>query len=324
MIHFNNEPRFSRHEASQKFNVRKKEIIPLMEKWVETYHFFVGKEIIGTFFHTGVSSLVCLLENGQEKYVLKVGLSVLDSRQEGRFLKVWKSAGVKVPNVLDEGPLGNYHFVLMEYIDVPILEKKYSKDELFDKKIYTQIGEVLRKMHEPKNSGFSNIVNDKAEPEYKDIQSWIAGDIRMHDQINYVKTSGILNSDEHGSVDDALAIIADRLKDNNESVYCHNDYNVANIFATEPLTVFDPWPCFHHPFMDLSRAIAVSLIGTRGTDEQIIEGYFSGEVFDRQLLQAFIVLNIVVKLKYQVETGNINGLNNFKEYLATTKDFLYV
>jgi hypothetical protein len=74
--------------------------------------------------------------------------------------------------------------------------------------------------------------------------------------------------------------------------------------------------------MDLSRAIVISQISIEGTDEQLISGYFDGGDFDRQLLQAFIFLNIVAKLKYQTETNNFAGANNFKEYLKKTKQYL--
>ena len=322
MVTFTNEPKFSTHEVDKKFNERRKILIPLVKEWVESHDLFKGCEVIVSFFHTGVSSLVCLLEKNTDKYVLKIPLSVLDSRQEGAFLKVWESVGVKVPHVFDEGVIGDFYFTLMEHIDSPSLGAKFSKEDLLNQEVYKEMGKVLRKMHEPKTKGYSNVVNDKGKPEYQDISSWIDGDKRLQDQIAYVKENNILNDDEHGSIDYVLDVIINKLKNNNTSVYCHNDYNVGNIFATEPITVFDPWPCFHHPFMDLSRAIVISQVSVEGTGEQLIRGYFGDEDFDRQLLQAFIFLNIVAKLKYQIGTNNFAGVNNFKEYLRKTKHFL--
>jgi aminoglycoside phosphotransferase (APT) family kinase protein len=322
MVTFTNEPKFSTHEVDKKFNERRRILVPVVKEWIESHDLFKEGETVVSFFHTGVSSLVCLLEKGAEKYVLKIPLSVLDSRQEGTFLKVWESVGVKVPHVFDEGVIGDFYFTLMEHVDSSSLGAKFSKEDLLNQEVYKEMGKVLRKMHEPKTKGFSNIVNDKSKPEYQDIDSWINGDKRLQDQITYVKENNILNDIEHGSIDHALDIITNKLKDNSTSVYCHNDYNVNNIFATEPITVFDPWPCFHHPFMDLSRAIVISQISIEGTDEQLISGYFDGGDFDRQLLQAFIFLNIVAKLKYQTETNNFAGANNFKEYLKKTKQYL--
>ncbi len=319
---FANEPRFSEHEADQKFNDRKKALIPEIEAFIASHNIFTGKHVTVTFFHTGVSSLVGVLDADGERYVLKIPLSVLDSRLEGRFLKVWESSGVKVPKVIEEGGIGSHHYTLMEYVDAPNLAGKYSPEQMVRDGIYREMGAMLRMMHEPKARGFSNIVNDKSEPEYPGIVSWIRGDKSMQNQIAFVRENNLLNDAEHGSIDEALALIAARIGSDDESVYCHNDFNSNNIFATDPMTVFDPWPCFHHPYMDLSRAIVVSLIGVEHVDEQLLDGYFGDEEYDRQLLQAFVLLNVYVKFKYQFETGNEDGMRNMKEYLSWHKELL--
>ncbi len=322
-VTFLNEPKLSEHEADTKFNDRRKVLVPLIKDLVMAEELFRDKHVNITFLHTGVSSLVSILDTGEEKYILKVPLSILDSRQEGRFLKAWEQAGVRVPHVIREGEIGNHYFTLMEYIDAVTLDKKYSQEELLENNIFKDLGSLLRKMHQPKTSGFSNLVNDKSEPEYTDIASWIEGDARTKGQIDFAKENNLLRSEEHDSVDEACNIILSRIGSNPESVFCHNDFNIANVFATTPFTVFDPWPCFHHSYMDLARAIVISLqTSSVEPGEQIIAGYFGDEVYDRKLLQAFIILNVAVKLKYQFETKNSAGIKNMQDYLAKTKHFL--
>jgi fructosamine-3-kinase len=321
-VTFTNEPRFSEHTADQKFNDRKKSLVPLVGSFVVTHALFSNVDVSITFFHTGVSSLVCLFDTFTKKYVFKVPLSILDSGLEATFLKTWEQSGVTVPHVFEDGLIGNHRYTLMEHIDAPILGAKYSKEELLEMGVYRQLGTILKKMHQVKTSGFSNVVNDKSEPQYLNITSWITGDIRMNDQIKFVKENLLLNDEEHGSLEKAFEIIISKIDNNTETVCCHNDFNINNIFATNPFTVFDPWPCFHHPYMDLSRAIVISSLGTAEIAEQLIEGYSENIVIDRQLLQAFILLNIYVKIKYQIETGNSAGVKSMKDYLSSTKHFL--
>lgn len=322
MVVFLNEPKFSEHAVDQKFNERRKILIPQIEELITNHSYFKDKLTKVTFLHTGVSSLVSILDADEEKYVLKIPLSILDSRQEGRFLKIWKELGIKVPQIFDEGKIGDSYFILMEFIDEVTLVKKYSQHELIEKNIYKEMGSILKRMHHPKFNGFSNIVNDKSDPEYRNISEWLENDTRTKQQIDFVKEHKIINDVDHGSVDEACKFLINHIGNNDESVYCHNDFNVGNIFATNPLTVFDPWPCFHHPYMDLSRAIVTSLLNSSTEmGEQLIEGYKGNGECDRQLLQAFIILNVAVKLKYQFETNNSSGIKNMQDYLTKTKHF---
>jgi fructosamine-3-kinase len=322
-IVFLNEPKFSEHEVDQKFNDSRKKLVPLMKDFIAQHPIFSAQKVDVTFIHAGISSLVSILETSKEKLILKIPLSSLNSRLEGKFLKAWEDVGVKVPHVLEEGEIGEQPYVLMEYIDSETLSSKYTDNESVEKNVYHDLGKLLRQMHEAKTGGYSNIVNKKSEPEYFSVAEWLKGDTNMQTQIEYVKEHKLLDSDIHGSIDDVFKILISTIGDSKESVYCHNDFGGANVFATEPFTVFDPWPCFHHPFMDLTRSlILISNGGFGKAGEQFLEGYFGNQEYDRQLFHAFLVLNIAVKLPYMHKTKRIEKIEGLQKYLEKTKYLL--
>jgi fructosamine-3-kinase len=330
---FQNQPKISEHAADEKFNNRKIVLIPQIEELLTKHPFFEWAHIDLTFIHEGVASLVAILdvtkplasaEAPKEKYVMKIPLSILSSGLEAVFLKTWESAGVRVPHVFDEGSIGERSYTIMEYIDAPKVSETYERNERTEKRIYVQIGELLRKMHEPKAKGYCNIVNSSIDPEYTDIAAWLAGDVRTQELLAFAKAHLFLDKEDAISIDEACKIIITKVGDSNETVYCHNDLHAANIFDTKPLMVFDPWPCFHHPYLDLSRAIELSIHhGNFENADQLMEGYFGNEKPDRQLLQAFIVLNTCVRFKYMFERNKTEQIHFLREFLNQTKHFLY-
>lgn len=323
LITFLNEPKLSKHEVDQDFNERREKLVPLMKDFLMQHPLFFGKNVSVTFLHAGVSSLVSIIETAEQKLILKIPLSSLNSRLEGVFLKAWESVGVKVPHILEEGQIGEHFYVLMEYIDSDTVSSKYTADELLQKNMYEDLGKLLRKMHEVKTEGYSNIVNKKSEPEYSTIASWLAGDSSMQKQVEYVKEHHLLHDKKHGSIDDVFKILISNIGDSKESVYCHNDFGPGNIFATEPFTVFDPWPCFHHPFMDVTRSLIVSSKEDLSEiSKQFLNGYFGDEQYDKKLFHAFLILNITVKLPYMHKTNRTEKIEGLQKYLEETKDLL--
>jgi fructosamine-3-kinase len=322
-VTFLNEPKLSEHEVDKKFNERRKKLVPLMEDFISQHPLFSGKKVDITFLHAGVSSLVSILETPEEKIVLKIPLSELNSRLEGVFLNAWENVGVKVPHVLEEGQIGDHFYVLMEYIDSVTISSKYKAEESLEKNVYHDLGKLLRKMHEAKTEGYSNIVNKKSQPEYFSIAGWLKGDSSMQEQVEYVKEHNLLDGEKHGSISDVYKILISTIGDSKESVYCHNDFGGGNVFATEPFTVFDPWPCFHHPFMDITRSlILISKSGVGKAGEQFLTGYFGDKEYDKKLLHAFLVLNITVKLPYMHKTKGIDRIEGWQTYLEQTKGLI--
>lgn len=323
-INFINQPKYSEHEADRDFNERREIFIPKIKEFISIHPLFLNKKVDITFMHSGISSLVSVVEANDIKLVLKIPLSRTNSRLEAVFLNAWKDLGVKVPHIFEEGEIGEQPYTLMEYIDSKTISNAYTKEEMIEKNIYLELGKLLRKMHGAKAQGYSNIVNKKNEPEYSSISEWLNGDANMQTQIEYVKENMLLNADKHGSIDNVFNTLITNIGDSKASVYCHNDFGGGNVFATEPFTVFDPWPCFHHPFMDVTRSLVHKISnGKLGkTSEQFIEGYFGDEKYDKKLFHAFLFLNITVKLPYMHKTKKMEKIEGLQQFLESTKEYL--
>lgn len=318
-ITFHNEPKLSEHEVDNKFNERRLNLIPHVKNFISNHERFQNKKVSVSFAHEGVSSLVCIIETPDEKMVLKIPLSLSYSSGEGQFLKVWEKAGVKVPHVIEEGVISEHVYTLMEYIDAPILAEKYSWQEQIEKKIYLEMGSTLSLMHSPKTEGYGRVVNGKAE--FNTFREWLES-ADMQKRFKYCKENMLL-SDEHGSLDIALEILTEHIN-KTKSSYCHDDFGTGNIFATEPITVFDPNSRFNNGYIDLGRSI-FSIIFNKGRNEaieQIIKGYFGDDAYDIGVLHASIMLASYMKFTYAHQTNKIKKIQNIQEYLTKNKHLL--
>ena len=112
-------------------------------------------------------------------------------------------------------------------------------------------------------------------------------------------------------------ILIKALNNSDESIYCHFDFGTHNIFATKPITVFDPSPRFNNFYIDVGRS-AQSFIskGYISSLDQFIEGYFNGKPYDNNVLTASIIFNILYKIPYVHKTKRFDNIENYKNYIA--------
>ena len=316
-IIFHNQPKLSEHEVDREFNERRVALVPLIEDFVSSSNQFKDGEVEVTFSDKGVSSLVCFLKTASRKLVLKVPLSLTGIAGEALFLKAWEKVGVKVPHVFSEGMLGNHNYLLIEYIDAPMLAGLNSHEEMIEKGIYLEMGQTLRLMHEPKGQGWGKVVSGRGE--YDNFTDWLgAGDTLK--RIEYVKDNQLLGS-EHGSLEKAFALLMDYVGPGIESSYCHLDFGCNNIFATQPITVFDPNPQFSHGVIDVGRTI-VNHLALGIFPQPFVDGYFNGEVYDKQVLQASILFSALIKLPYQHKRHKTEFIQNIQKYLRENSSLL--
>jgi len=153
------------------------------------------------------------------------------------------------------------------------VEEKYIEDSDEKRKLYYKAGEILQNMHKPKGIGFGNVINKRGE--FDSFSEWINSE-DMTDRELYIKENNILGS-EFDLYEKAKEILIDYVGNSNQSSFCHFDYSTGHLFATEPLTVFDPNPAFNNGIIDLGRTL-VNYIGYSGDyPKEIVEGYFAGE-----------------------------------------------
>ena len=316
-ITFLNEPKLSLHEVDQKFNERRISLVHDIKDYISTSTLFKDKQTSITFVEKGVSSLVSIIETDGKKMVLKIPLSLTNSFGEAQFLKVWEQAGVRVPHVIDEGFIGGAPYCLMEYIDAPTLNTIPNRDEASKEKMNFEMGQTLRKMHSPEASGYGRVIDNKAE--YTQFKEWLMSEDRQK-IINYVQENNLL-SEEHGSISLAIEILLSYVGDNDKSSYCHDDYGGANIFATHPITVFDPNPRFNNGYIDLGRTLVLH-ISNKVFPQQLLDGYFEDGSCDKKVLHASVLLNSYLKFSYWNKTKKVENMQNIREHLIKNKNLL--
>lgn len=319
MITFKNKPKLSEDEIDKKRNELRVALIPHISHFLETDEFFKGKEVTVEFSELGISSLVCFVETGREKYVLKIPLNgTAIAENEALFLKKWEASGVSVPHIFKVGVLGNNSYLLMEYIDAPTVQQKYKDDNESKENIYFEAGKILRLMHKPEAIGFGKVIDGKGE--YNSFSEWLNSE-DMKKREKYVEDNNLLN-EEHGSLSQVKNVLINFVGDSQKSSYLHFDYSTGHLFATDTMTVFDPDPHFNHRYIDLGRTLVNYIAQTSEYPKKLVEGYGEGEEIDEKALHAAIFINIVYKLPYQHQKGRIQVIRSFQNYLLQNKYML--
>ncbi len=320
MIHFINQPTLSLHGVDAQSNERKLGLLLHIETFLNQHPFFKDKDIKVFFPTVGSASLVCIVQTSDEKRVLKLPLSTkFFYKSEGAFLTAWEKVGVKVPHVIEEGMIDGGSYLLMEYIDAKPLNDVYKKGAMIKEEIFVKMGGTLRTMHKAKSVGFGVVKDGKGG--YSKFSDWLDYEISQ----SRSEGAAFLDKDKHGNFSMAVKIMKEFVGTSTESCYCHNDFAYQNIFATDPLTVFDPVPILGHPYMDLARAIVIAL--GRGisdeASEQLMKGYAGTDlVLDRQALQATIFIQSQIKFGYWSKVGKEQSIKDVQDYLEKTKGFL--
>ena len=314
---FKNQPKLSGFDIDKRADDLRVSLIPHIESFLKNDELFSGKEISVEFSHVGVSSLLSFIETEGKKYVLKIPL--FDSNlagNEAMFLKAWKNVDVSVPHVYKTGVIDGHQFLLMEFVDAPVLMDVIEKGEAKEN-VSIELGKILAKMHTSKAEGFGQIVDGK--PEFKTFQEWVSNK-PIQERIEYVKNNNVLG-DEHGSIDKAIDILTTYAEKQNSSTYCHFDFGASNILATEPLTVIDPNPIFNLGIVDIGRSVLLEHSG--GFDgEQLKQGYFSGAEYDAQALQSAVLLSAYWKVVYWHQKNKTKPIENVRQFLSKTKHLL--
>ncbi len=320
---FKNEIKLSEQtsEVDKRFDERRISLLPLIKNHLLNFELFKDQDVAVTFINgKGVSSIISLLETGGRRFILKIPLSIKYSLGEAQFLKVWASAGVNVPNIIDDGMLGEHPYIIYDYIEADTLIDSYSRAELVENRIFVEIGQTMRMMHVPKATGYGHVIDGKAE--YLNFEDWLESPELMK-KIGYVVENKII-TEEHGSIIVAKERLKKFIGKENVSSYCHEDITISNIFNTEPLTVFDPNPRFNHGYIDLARAIQGTIFDGDSDEArtQLLEGYFGADSYDIHALHATVVFYCYMKLPYAHKNNKTKNIKNIQEYLLRTRDLL--
>lgn len=296
LVTLTNMPKMSDQKADEHSNERRMYLAKRIPQFVAIHDLFKNAKAEITFFTDGVSSLVCSIEVCGKKTVLKIPLSTTHAVGEPQFLAEWEKAGVHVPHVIETGSIDEHQYMLMEHIDTPKLNEVYSGKELLERGIYFNMGKTLKMMHEPVGKGYGRVIDGQGQ--YATFPEWInSPDIQKY--VAYVNEHNLLG-EEYGSFEEVRAILTEYVEAHPGSSYCHDDFDAGNIFATEPITVFDPNPRFNHGYIDIGSALRIQIAHGRSEDvlSQFKQGYFGDDVPNEKVLHASIILDYYKKLHY--------------------------
>lgn len=320
-IHFENEPMLSGFEADKKFDERRIRLVPQIKDLIASTEIFGDGDVSVEFAQKGVSSLVCFIETSDGKFVLKVPLSLSDGgSSEGEFFRQWEAAGVSVPHVYQSGQLGDHAFTIMQYVDAPMLSEAVTQGTAKEA-VYVDMGKILAEIHSPQANGYGRIIEGK--PQYPTFRDWLSSE-DIAKRIRAVRENNLLG-DEHGSVTQVFDNLISYAEKNDRSSYCHFDYSAPNIFATDPLTVFDPSPMLNNGIIDIGRSMHSLIVENRQeAAEQLREGYYSSgqQQYDPRALQASIMLNAIWRFPYAHKKGRTDVIERTQEYLVATRHLL--
>jgi len=309
-----NEPKLSEHEIDDDLNRMRTEFIPHIQDFVTEHDLFKHEAEVGIeFAHTGVSSVIAIIDTPAGKWVLKIPRNERHTVGEGEFFQVWEKAGVTVPQIIETGELNDSPYTLMEYIDAPTLDTGYSHEELIARGVFVEIGKALRLMHSESADGYGFVID--GEPEFETAQEWLEGyDIKR--RLDYIDEYKLLEGIED-ELDKALEVIK-RHSENSDSTYCHDDFGTTNIFATDPITIFDPQPKFNSGYYDLGKIkfIEIALGDSDESLTQLLEGYFGDDDCNDEVLNAYTFLAFCMKCPYWHRTGRKEQLEIAKKYFS--------
>ena len=315
-IKFLNQPLVPDHDSYRSNQLP--EMIEEIKRYITDNPIFRGKVEV-SFFHSGVSSLVTLVNASDSKFVLKIPFYSKDSGGESLLLKKWMIAGIKTPKIFDSGLFKSHSFVLMEYIDFPTLNNVYDKNEMIDIKLFYKLGSILQSMHKVEGTGFGNLNNDGTS-EFDNFKDWITNDNDVKERLMFVKGHNLFPEDIYGTQENIISTLIEYAAKNPTSVFCHGDFVPSNILNTKPLTVFDPIPTFNIFYIDLTRNILKNIDSGYINPEvidQFINGYFEkcNAGLDSKIFLSSLLFNAHM-LTPQLYRGNKNQrIKNIKEFV---------
>jgi len=202
----------------------------------------------------------------------------------------------------------------MEHIDSVTLMKGFMEEELVAGDLYTQMGKTLRLMHSPVAQGYGKPL--ESGPEYSTFKEWILSDY-IKRKIEYVTEYKLLNQNLN-FLPEAIDGLIEYVGNSNESSYCHDDFSTGNIFATNPITVFDPNPSFNNGLIDLCRSLimVISHGGSQESVEQILNGYYANSTRDTKALKYALLLNAILKFPFWHKKQGFKRIRAVQDYIS--------
>lgn len=300
----------ARVEFADQPQKRNEQFAQAVAKFISDDSRFDGQKVRVQFPQTGATSFVCFLATDEGKMVFKVPSKPGYHAGELKAFAAWEKRGVAAPHIFENGTVEivkddtaeTQPYVLMSYIGEKPLNEAHTRDELLTEGIYADMGTLLRDMHEttPEEAGFG-LIGPEGEAQFKHFGEWMNSE-KMQKHIAYVIENGLADAD---AIAKARTVLLEYAEKNPRTTYCHMDFSPQNVFATEPLTVFDPGIELNLPYIDVGKTVVCNVPDGEEAIEQILSGYERGDNksalplrLDRKVIQAAVVITALRKLVF--------------------------
>jgi aminoglycoside phosphotransferase len=203
-----------------KTKISNKEIENLIEKK------FGEKPLKITDSYKGYDQVVKIVETKNSKYIFKFPRREKEIIKNQAFAsKVWTKAGVPVPEVL----FYSKDFLVESFTEgTPLEELKASDKE--KKKIYFELGKLMKKMHSVKTKGYGNL-KGKTKGEYKIFEDYVKWRMNLIENSREVIIENKLLSKKEIELLDKYIERKLKFSKKNQYVLCHQDLCEEHIFV---------------------------------------------------------------------------------------------
>lgn len=256
------------------------------------------------FFPNGISSVVGLIESGNQKYVIKSTRWPKNVLREARFLQIWQQAGIKVPHYYGKFPAPTRFegtvLAVYEYIDASSAKNYFAENPAeSDLSTWKSIADQLIKMSKHSATGFGKAVGENFDQgELPTLHDYIQSKLKPED-IDYLASESVLTPTQLAYV---TRIISETKQKDYPSVYTHNDLGLHNVLDHgENLVIFDPFPVITHPYMELAVSYIWAVIQgqTPKSAEVLLETYSHQDPeFDLKTFNQFLLIRVLSKQVY--------------------------
>lgn len=272
-------------------------------------------------FNNGETSVVCLITGEGIEFVTKMSRSSVAIEAEECFLKSWLELGVKVPEILKLHKANEVlpvSILSLEYVKSELLSEKYSDNERLKNGLAREMGRILAKMHKAKGVGFGYPSSGNPKRGQNDSFLKSIDESLLGNRLYWLLDMKVVDKEFLKTVDQSALLLNSDFENGLKPSLVHNDFLPYNIFATNPITVYDPNPRITHPALCLALTLLKTEINNSNQEEslEILSGYRDiADISDDILKAAFIVRGLAllytwVKKGKTEKTGRLIDLLN--------------
>ncbi|KKQ23933.1 MAG: hypothetical protein US62_C0012G0016 [Candidatus Woesebacteria bacterium GW2011_GWA1_37_8] len=290
---------------------------------------FHGENILSiTPFTQGESSVVFKVVTESSPSVVKMTPEAGGVEAESHFLLAWEKEGIKIPQIISIRPQDKeipVSILVSEFIDSALLIDALTTQQMIEKGISKELGRMLAKMHRAKGKGFGfPIVGNENHGSFETFSEEMEKTL-FGDRISWLLTHGVLNQFDVDVAHGAVEILEADIQKGGLPSLTHNDFATYNMFATEPITIFDPDPRITHPAICLAYTLLKSQVNEYPDlteSSEILSGYREITPIDDETIAAGIVLRGIRKIHTWHREGKLSQLDKLKKVIDANEKLI--